>query len=253
MQRLASFVPLYLVATSVAGGGGIRLTVYDDGLSCPSDCDAHVVFNSVLNGTEFAHDPKTPSMPFAKCIAGQNCRLCLESGGKQCLGVVYRGGGPPANTFDFTPAFYQAVCMKPPSQPLLAAKCSILRKAAEKLEGRTNCIVTPDDPSCSVTMRRAALARTADRVEYSKCLALGEAKYNSATNVSNRSVACAYELNGTGGPNSRGIRWRKLLPGACRDGTFVGQDGLDCCTGIALTDGQFGKECLSFYVTTSSK
>ena len=35
----------------------MRLTMYDDGRSCPANCDAHVVFHSDDNGTPNAHLP----------------------------------------------------------------------------------------------------------------------------------------------------------------------------------------------------
>jgi hypothetical protein len=59
---------------------------------------------------------------------------------------------------------------------------------------------------------------------------------------------CAYEKGGTS-KNSRGDPWRKLLPAACRPGTFVGLDGLDCWSGDPLTDRGFGSaECAGYYV-----
>lgn len=226
----------------------IRLTLYDDGLSCPGDCDAHVVFHKTLNGTEFAHAPETPAAPFSKCETGSVCRICIESGGKQCLQVRYRGGGPAPKTFDFTPAFYDEVCAATPAQPALDAKCGELKRAAAGLEGRINCIAEPEDSACKDKMRDAEDRYAKDRLEYDRCIADGEVAYNrERTPAEQRSLNCAYEKVATGGPNSRGTRWRKLLPGACRTGTFVGRDGLDCCSGHTLADGPLGIECRAFY------
>ncbi|WP_435456593.1 hypothetical protein [Variovorax sp. LT2P21] len=226
----------------------MRLTIYDDGLSCPNNCDAHVVFSSPLNGTEFAHNPATPHKPFSKCTKGGTCRLCIESGGKQCLEAVYRGGGPAPMTFDFTPAFYAAACEGTPLQGRLAAKCAELRKAAKALEGRLNCIAEPNAEACKELIATARKAKSDDMPRYKECIAVGETTYNNGrANEEHRSNRCAYELHGTGGPNSKGTSWRKLLPGACRAGTFVGRDGLDCCSGNLFADGPVGLECRSFY------
>ncbi len=230
----------------------VRLTIYDDGLSCPANCDAHVVFHHTLNGTAFAHDPASAAKPFKKCTAGAPCRLCIESGGKQCLEAIYRGGGPSPMTFDFTPAFYSKACESIPAQPLLAAKCTALRKAAAQLAGRLNCIAAPGSSGCSALMDAATAARTADRAKYQQCIAMGEPAYNaSVPKPEQRTYRCAYERHGTGGPNSKGTTWKKLLPGACRDGTFVGRDGLDCCSGNTFADGPLGRECAAFYLKGS--
>jgi hypothetical protein len=47
--------------------------------------------------------------------------------------------------------------------------------------------------------------------------------------------------------NNNGTVNASLLPAACRDGTFVGRDGLDCCSGSVLHDGPLGTECRDFY------
>ena len=226
----------------------VRLTIYDDGLSCPAACDAHVVFHKSLNGTEFAHALQSAGSPYSKCVEGGICRLCLESGGKQCLEATYRGGGPTANTFDFTPRFYQSACATTPAQPELARKCLELKKAAASLEGRKNCIAQPDSQGCQALIEQAIAARQADRVEFDKCKAVGEGPYNiTKTPAQQRTNHCSYERHGTGGPNSKGTTWKRLMPGACRDGTFVGRDGLDCCSGVLLADGPLSLECKCFY------
>ncbi len=246
LRTLLSLMLLYFIPQVQAES--IRLTMYDDGLSCPGNCDAHVVFEANLNGTEFAHSPSTQARPFTKCVNGQKCRICLESGGKQCLETIYRGGGPAPKTFDFTAAFYQKACATAPEQPLLAAKCLQLERAAKTLVGRINCIASPDNSACRSLMPLAIAARDQDQVKYRRCTSMGAAIYNRTVSASEkRSLNCAYEFNGTGGPNSAGTTWRRLLPGACRAGTFVGRDGLDCCSGILLADGPLVQECSRFY------
>jgi hypothetical protein len=236
------------IATPAASSQTVRLTIYDDGLSCPANCDAHVVFANSLNGTEFAHDPSQITPPFAKCVVGKTCRLCLVTSGKQCLEATYRGGGPAPMTFDFTPAFYSQACEVTPPQELLAKKCAELRAAAKALVGRRNCIAQPKTEACTGLIDSARSAQTVDRSEFNQCIAQGEAIFNKERpKKEQRSNRCAYEKHGTGGPNSKGTTWRRLLPGACRDGTFVGRDGLDCCSGNVFADGPLGLECRAFY------
>jgi len=249
MRYLRHLISVILLAgVQSAFAADVRLTIYDDGLSCPANCDAHVVFHHTLNGTEFAHDPKSTQGSFTKCTPGVVCRLCLQSGGRQCLEAIYRGGGPSPMTFDFTPAFYSQACEGNPSQPSLAAKCKALKKAAAELAGRTNCIATPNVKECAALIEAATNARRADRVNYDQCIKEGQATYNAARpKREQRTLRCAYERFGKGGPNSKGTTWKKLLPGACRDGTLVGRDGLDCCSGNTFADGPLGRECAAFY------
>jgi hypothetical protein len=247
---LAAFVWALDAGFSDVEAATVKLTIYDDGLSCPHECDAHVVFHKSMNGTQFAHAPKAPAKPYGRCLVGSTCRLCLESGEKQCLEAIYRGGGPPPDTFDFTPRFYLSACATSPAQPALAAQCTALKHAAASLDGLRNCIAEPGHVARREMMERATTAREQDRAEYERCRLVGEARYNPTKPVAQqRSLSCAYERVGTGGPNSKGVTWRKLLPGACRDGTFVGRDGLDCCSGIPLSDGPLRRECRHFYLS----
>ena len=225
----------------------VNLTMYDDGLSCPGGCDAHVVFAPSMNGTEFAHAVDTKPPSYRKCTIGSQCEICLESGGQQCISVLYRGNGPHSMTFDLTPAFYQVACVDIAAPPLLRSKCQSLRAEAESLAGRTNCIATSGESRCVPIIDSARRAQSQDRVEYEKCVAMGQASYNrSVVPQRRRALDCAYEAVGTG-INTKGKAWRKLLPGACRDGTFVGRDGLDCCSGSVLHDGPLARECRLFY------
>jgi len=232
----------------------IRVTMYSDGASCPGGCDSHVVFDADLNGTEFAHLPNSIA---SKCRKGEICEICLISNRRQCLKVMYRGGGPDQNTFDFTPAFFQEVCASTPAQEILSERCRKMHQADASLSGLTNCIAVPGSPECAPVILKARNDRIVDLPIYEKCLAIGLDKFNLQKPLAaKRSLNCAYEAKGTGGPNSRGTKWRKLLPGACREGTFVGRDGLDCCSGVQLTDAWLGPECRVFYVpptTTSTR
>lgn len=228
----------------------IRLTLYDDGRSCPGNCDAHVVFHPSLNGTEFAHLPSSVTIPFQRCVSGATCQICFSSGLKQCLDVMYRGGGPSPKTFDLTPAFYAERCPTSSTFPILQKKCSEFKSAEKSLDGKINCFKNPDENTCKVIMATAKKAQEQDKRFYEECITLGEKKFNSTQpKEKQRSLSCAYEKYGTGGPNSKGHTWRRLLPGACRTGTYVGRDGLDCCNGIPFTDGPLGRECRSFYVS----
>ena len=242
---LTAFV--FLAATLFAAG--IKLTIYDDGFSCPGNCDAHVVFHPSLNGTKHAHSRDSPAGRFDKCKLNTLCRICLDDRAQECMNVMYRGGGPPENTFDFTPAFYAQHCSEPSIPPTLAAKCNALRTDARQLDGRVNCIKNPEHPKCVQIIQTAKQSQAVDRPLYEQCKRDGQAKFNQTRpKAQRRDQDCAYEKHGTGGPNSRGVRWARLLPGVCRDNTYVGRDGLDCCSGAPLTDGAFGKfECKGFY------
>ncbi len=244
----ASVILTFVLATTVNAANTVHLTLYDDGLSCPGDCDAHVVFHSSMNGTEYAHDPSTPESPHSNCTIGNMCRICLGAGGTQCLEVIYRGAGPPKMTFDFTPKFYENACARKPTQSALRAKCNELKNAELNLAKHVNCIRNPSHEQCDLIIQNALQIQISDRRKYDKCRAVGEAKYNEKLPLEEkRSNACAYEYRGTGGPNSKGIRWRKLLPGVCRPGSYIGRDGLDCCNGNPFIDGILGHECLPYY------
>lgn len=244
--KLAIAVSLFGMASS--SQSAVRLTMYDDGLSCPSECDSHVVFDASMNGTEFAHDPNSANGAFQRCSPGKACRLCIEPGVRECFVATYRGGGPAPNTFDLTPAFFEENCASLQHLAALKDKCSEIAAAAERLKDRINCIRDPGAVACRSIMDAAIAARDQDRAAFEECKKVGEATFNSARPASEqRSLACAYEAVGTGGPNSKGVHWRKLLPGACRPDTFVGRDGLDCCSGKPFADGPLGLECGKFY------
>jgi len=228
----------------------IKLTIYDDGLSCPEKCDAHVVFHRTLNGTTFAHDPISSSAPFKKCVINTLCQICFDDrSNSSCMTAMYRGNGPHTNTFDFTPKFYEDNCPNPAIPAHLRRQCKSLADAAKDLDGLTNCIANPNDPKCIALMKKANSLQVADQVLYDRCKRERESNFNRNRPVDQqRSNDCAYEKKGTGGPNSNHVTWKRLLPGACRTGTFVGRDGLDCCSGYPFADGPLGVECKGFYL-----
>jgi len=227
----------------------MRLTIYDDGRSCPADCDAHVVFHKTLNGTIFAHDPSSSSAPFKKCAIDTLCQICFDDqSNSSCMTAMYRGNGPHPKTFDFTPKFYKQNCSNPGIPTQLINQCKPIIKAAKALDSRINCIINPSNPKCVALMKTAKNLEAADISLYDECKRDGESKFNRTRPVTEqRSNDCAYEKKGTGGPNRSGNTWKRLLPGACRPGTFVGRDGLDCCSGDTFADGPLGVECKGFY------
>jgi hypothetical protein len=245
------FVLGILLAPSAAEappGVPMKLTVYDDGRSCPADCDAHVVFHPSSNGTANAHQPASASGPFQRCAAGLECRICFDPDARHCMVVMYRGVGPHKNTFDFTPAFYEEFCDRADLPRELIVQCSLVRTQGKRLDGRISCIRDSAHAKCATLMASAMQLKEADAPLYTACRQKGEGVFNSGRSLSEqRSNGCAYEKMATGGPNKNGRTWKKLLPAACRAGTFVGRNGLDCCSGSRLHDGPLGIECENFY------
>jgi len=225
-----------------------QLTIYDDGLSCPGGCDAHVVFHPAMNGTDEAH-AVPPNPKSAKCALGEPCELCFDGDPTQCIVVTYRGSGPPTGRFDFTPAFYKQKCAEADLPKALSSACKDLRSSARKWVRRTSCIANSNDPACKSRMKIARDLSEQDQPRFAHCKESGESVFNSPVpEFAQRAENCAYEKFGTG-RNSRGETWRRLLPAVCRPGTFVGRDGLDCCSGDPLTDSGFGpRECAGYYI-----
>jgi hypothetical protein len=156
---------------------------------------------------------------------------------------------PYRKTFDFTPAFYEQQCPQSSIPAALATKCNALKTQARKSDGRVNCIRNPDHVKRVEVMSIAKERQAADRPLYEQCKNVGETQFNRGRPIAHqRSIGCAYEKRGTGGPNSKGKTWKRLLPGACRDNTFVGRDGLDCCNGNPISDGPLDIECRGFYL-----
>jgi hypothetical protein len=238
----AGFV-LALPLAAQPSGKDMQITVYSDGVSCPAGCDAHVVFNAADNGTGNAHLPGTAN---ATCVKDSACRICFDAQLTQCMDVMYRREGPAPGRFDFTPAFFDSACARTDIPARLASECATLKANAGQWADRVNCIREPADPKCIDLMTRANQAKAVDEPKYRKCVAMGEASYNaSQPDAEKRALDCAYEKTPTGG-NPPG-KWRKLLPGACLPGTYVGPYGTDCCSGVLLVDFSLGVECSQYY------
>jgi hypothetical protein len=97
-----------------------------------------------------------------------------------------------------------------------------------------------------VVVRRKA----ADDLLYAECKQMGEAAFNQKYKTRpslQRSNDCQYEKLSTG-INSRGQRWRRLLDGTCNAGSYVGKNGLDCCSGSLFSTALLESECRGFYV-----
>jgi hypothetical protein len=239
-----------VVASAPAQAATFKATIYSDGLSCPANCDAHVVFHNSANGTRNAFLPSSSPAAPKKCVAGQECRICFSDKPDSCMTVMYRKAGPDKGRFDFTAAFYEENCGKSGLPAELTAVCASFGKAyAEFTKDSVYCLETPTHPSCSDLLAKANSLRAADEPFWQECRTLGEAAFNkkhAATPARQRSNDCAYEKQGTGGPNSAGQRWRRLLPAACWPNTYVGRDGLDCCDARKMSLGGLGKECAPF-------
>jgi hypothetical protein len=241
-----SFVVLVLL---IAGSAeAVKLTIYDDGRSCPAGCDAHVVFHPTLNGTQTAHKPGSTAPDYQKCERSSNCEICFDQTLHSCMSVMYRGSGPGRDTFDLTPAFYEEWCDKEGIPQQLQDKCTELNRTAFKLVGRINCISQSGHPLCTDLINTAREAKNTDTPLYEECLRDGQSNFNrTRPDELKRIYHCSYEFLSNGGPNSRGMKWHKLLPGACRADTYVGRNGLDCCSGSPFVDAALGIECQHFY------
>lgn len=230
----------------------MRATMYDDGLACPGDCDAHVVFAPRHNGTRNAFRRPLAGRSAPKdCIVGEFCMICFDEPDGSCLSVLYRGSGPPEGTFDFTPAFFDEYCDRPVLPARLATTCRELEIAVIRLgyDRHTNCFDLPSDENCAAILTEADRLKALDVSERLACLAEGEAAYNArqTDRAMQRALDCNYERFASGGPNSAGVTWRRLLPGACREGSFVGRDGLDCCSGNLLAAAALHPECRRYF------
>ncbi len=230
------------------------LTSYDDGRSCPGDCDAHVVFHSSHNGSANAFAPAAGDDPLAdradadarkKCVRGEACAICFNTENASCLVTTYRGSGPPRKRFDVTPAFLKEWCGREPLPATLAAKCESHMAAAARLAAKTNCIATPEDPACVDAMSAAIAAKEEDTPRYNQCKAMGQSAYNAAQedDALKREHGCAYWAN----RRHPSDEWILLTPGACKEGYYVGRDGLDCCSADPVQAAIDPLECSPYY------
>ena len=243
-------IALLLSFAAPAHAANFVATIYSDGFSCPANCDAHVVFHSSANGTRNAFLPASSQSNPKKCVPNEPCRICFSNDANSCMTVMYRKAGPSPGRFDFTPAFYEENCGKPGIPAAVASVCASFGKAYEKhTKENVYCLENTTHPACADILAKANSARVADEPFWQECRTLGESAFNAkyaATKSRQRSNACAYEREGTGGPNSKGEKWRRLLPAACQPSTFIGRNGLDCCDGRKVSLGGLGSECTPF-------
>lgn len=252
MAIMAKYLVTLFLLIGFAGSANARdmmLTIYDDGLSCPSMCDAHVVMFHPDNGTRYAFAPTSSRSAPQPCVAGQECKICFSEDDKSCMLARYRGDGPKAGRFDFTPAFYKENCAKPDIPKALKKQCGTLDNTASRL-GYTdsiNCFTSPNDTKCQALMENARAAQGADIPKRDKCLSMGQKAYNKAQvdPKERRANECNYSDLRLGG--KPGNRWRRLLPAACRAGTFVDQFGLDCCSSDVRFAAANHPECRAFF------
>ena len=230
---------------SAATGQKMELTVYEDGKSCPKGCNDHVVFNKKHNGTANAFLASHPIPPYKRCNTEQPCRICFETEARHCMDVEYGGEGPNENKFDVTPAFMKKHCGEKNLPPEVASICRTTYKKEQRYLASINCIKHPQHEKCRAVMEEADKKQRDDLLIYKKCIKMGEDKFNKQVNAEEqRSNDCAYTKNVR---NPRTGYERILLPGACHAGTYVGRDGLDCCSGIPANDSKFDIECDKFY------
>jgi hypothetical protein len=245
---------LALMAGTISGVSArtMRLTIYDDGLSCPGGCDAHVVMHQSDNGTRNAFSPNSTRARPAPCSLNQECRICFDDTDASCMTTRFRGGGPPSGTFDFTPAFYDQHCSRPDVPRALTRQCNALDGSAARSGYTTalSCLASRTDQRCAAVLAAAAAARSADLPKFSRCRELGETRYNAeqTDRRERRSNGCTYSLDRLGGPNRRGVTWKLLKPAACREGTFVGQNGTDCCSADVRFAAHVHPECSRFFL-----
>lgn len=252
MLKHAAALIILAAALSDATAADMTPTIYSDGLACPGGCDAHVVFHRSHNGTANAFSPDSDRADPHKCVSGNSCRLCFGAPDSSCITALYRGNGPSRLRFDFTPAFYESVCGGPGLPAPLRSICGSFDRAFDRFtENAVYCPASPEAPGCPELIAAAQARKTADAVLFDECKSLGQPAFNarhSGEPALQRQDDCAYEKHGTGGPNSSGQTWRRLLPAACQTGAFAGRDGLDCCDANKMSLGGLGRECTPFLV-----
>lgn len=238
-------------ATATPYAVEMKATLYDDGLACPGGCDAHVVFHPSHNGTANAYAPQSRRNTPAKCANGSDCVICFGAAPETCMTALYRGAGPARGRFDMTPALFESRCADASLPPAFAAECRRLQNAATRLgyDRRVNCVADPQEPRCALLLGPKREAQTKDAAERETCVALGEAAYNRQQTdaTRHRTLGCNYYLNQKGS-NASGETWFRLAPGSCRPGTYVGRDGLDCCSASLYAAAALHPECRGFFL-----
>jgi hypothetical protein len=173
---LSILLAIFLTAptsTSAPQAQNMIPTTYDDGKSCPNNCDAHVVFHPSVNGTRNAFDPSSSRESPRKCVKGQLCKICFSQQADSCMLAMYRGAGPDVDRFDFTPAFYEENCSKPQLPLAFARKCRTAEAAIANLRTQINCIEQPTHEKCRPMMDVVVRRKAADDLLYAECKQMG--------------------------------------------------------------------------------
>jgi hypothetical protein len=71
MPTLIAIIAMLPILAWPAHARDMKLTIYDDGLSCPGNCDSHVVMFRTDNGTRFAFRPDSTRTNPGKRISGK--------------------------------------------------------------------------------------------------------------------------------------------------------------------------------------
>jgi hypothetical protein len=173
--------------------------------------------------------------------------ICFNGSDKSCIEVLYRGGGPAKDAFDFTPAWYKAHCADSSLPSALLSACRAYDTQVKTISKGKNCLEDKEDPVCRTILDEAKRVKEADQKEYQLCKQEGEAAYNARQSdlTKKRTLDCAYSYLATG--SNGHMNWRKLLPAACREGAYVGPNGTDCCTADPAQAAVDINECRKFY------
>ncbi len=116
MLRTAMLAVLLAFVTAPAAARDMKLTIYDDGISCPGGCDSHVVMNGTDNGTRFAFSPDSTRQNPDKCVNGSECRICFGEADDSCMTAVYLAADrPPVHSIS-RPPFTTSTAIRPASR-----------------------------------------------------------------------------------------------------------------------------------------
>lgn len=233
-------------------------TTYDDGRSCPANCDAHVVFKKTHLNTPNAFLPASSGNPYSprfsasreKCVYGCQCAICFGKDESSCMLATYRGSGPKVGRFDFTPAFLRAHCSEIDIPEQFETLCNSHSKNVKSLEKRINCIANPTHPNCAALIAKHTKLKDEDLPRYEKCKTFPNDKAYNKTQPDkslHRTNSCAYFLNVPACSVAKPCG-KRLTPGACRKGYFAGPYGTDCCSADTYQAAIDIVECGSFYV-----
>jgi hypothetical protein len=195
--------PTAVRAQDLRGQAELHATCYDDGDSCPGDCDPHVVANNATNGTARYHAPGSTPGNWQDCRNGQDCEVCFGDDPDDCITVTHRGTGPDAGRADFTASFWEELCALGDLPETLDAECERIEQGGEGLRA-VSCLEDPSAAGCEIAAAQQAVQ---------DCLARENGNWR-----------CHYR-----GPNGT------MSPGSCESGA-VNSSGWDCCTGDRFHD-----------------